>query len=185
MSFPVRSCGRSPDTLFSGGTALTVSLPSAITAKIPPKMNKLTPIIGLSLLLLGGCATPQPQAGIPASHTGPVATLNTYRGSPVDEFAGDEVRCQIQSIDGSDVGADYKLLPGTHRLLVILNHQGKEYVGDANLIIPAARKYQLKATTRADAFMLSIVDEEAAKTIATSTAPVGPHMKFLAFVLQK
>ena len=147
-------------------------------------MKQLPLLLALSLLL-GGCTTPQPQAGIPANHVGPVATLNTYHGDPADEFAGNEVRCQIQSIDGADAGVDYRLLPGTHRLLVILNHQGKEYVGDANLIIPAARKYQLKATTRAEAFTLSIVDEEAAKTIATSTAPAGPHMKFLVFVLQK
>ena len=147
-------------------------------------MKKLIFPLALSLLL-GGCTTPRPQAGIPADHVGPVATLNIYHGDPADEFAGNEVRCQIQSIDGEDVGADYKLLPGVHRLLVILSHQGKEYVGDANLIIPAARKYQLKATTRTDAFTLSIVDEEAAKTIATSTAPAGPHMKFLVFVLQK
>jgi hypothetical protein len=140
----------------------------------------------MALLLLGGCMTPQ--ARIPRGHpspSAPVATLEVHRASPIEYFTGYEARCQIQSIDGATVDSSYQLLPGNHTLTVLLSHLGREYSGDVDLIIPEAKSYELKAKRTGDAFTLSIVDVAADKTIATSTAPLNEHMKFLVFVVQR
>ena len=151
----------------------------------------------LVLLLLGGCMTPR--AKTPTGHptaTGlsapgtiggiaPIATLEVHRANAVEFFTGYEARCQILSIDGAGVEAGSEMTPGNHTLTVLLNHLGLEYTGDVDLVIPEAKGYELRAKRKGDTFMLSIVDVAAAKTIATSTAPIKDHMKFLVFVVQK
>ncbi len=147
-------------------------------------MKTLLPLI--ALLLLAGCMTPQ--ARIPVGHAGPaapVATLEVHRATAIEFFTGYEARCQIQSIDGAGVGANYQLLPGNHTLTISLVHLGREYIGDVDLVIPEAKSYELKAKRKGDAFMLSILDVAADEIIATSTAPLTDRMKFLVFVVQK
>ncbi len=144
-------------------------------------MKTLFPLI--SLLLLGGCAAPSDQA--PASQTKPVATLNGDPAAPMENFMGDEIHCQMQSIDGDTVGAAYQLRPGKHTLIANLGSQGKEYVGVVQLLIPEARAYRIKARRKDDAVTVTLVDEEAKKIIATSTAPLSEQMNFYVFVVQK
>ena len=144
-------------------------------------MKNLLPVI--ALLLLGGCATPSAQ--VPAGQTRPVATLKGDAAGPMDNFMGDEIHCQMQSIDGESVGASYQLRPGKHSLIVTLGNQGKEYVAVVQLLIPEARTYRVTARRKDDAVTLSLVDEEAAKIIATSTEPLSEQMKFFVFVVQK
>jgi hypothetical protein len=135
------------------------------------------------LLLLGGCSTP-PAAG-PAAKTVAVATIKGDAAGAPENFMGDEIHCQMESIDGETVGATYQLRPGQHTLIATLASQGKEYVGVIQLLIPAARSYRVTARRKEDAVTVSLVDEDAAKIIATSTAPLGEHMKFYVFVVQK
>ncbi len=148
-------------------------------------MKQALPVISL-LLLLGGCATPHAviSAG-PASSAVPVATIKGDTAGQMDNFMGDEIRCQMQSIDGDTVGATYQLRLGEHTLIVTLGDPGKEYVGVVQLLIPAAKNYRVNARRREDAITVSLVDEGAAKIVATSTAPLSDHMKFYVFVVQK
>jgi hypothetical protein len=53
-----------------------------------------------------------------------------------------------------------------------------------DLLIPEAKRYELRAKRKGDAFMLSIVEIADNKVIATSTAPLNDHLKFLVFVVQ-
>ena len=150
-----------------------------------PKMKHLLPLI--ALFWLAGCTTPpvkvQTAQPKPAA---PVASLEVHRANPIEFFTGYEARCEIHSIDGvSVVDSNYELLPGNHTLTVSLSHLGHEYTGDVDLVIPEARRYELKAKRKGDAFMLSIVDVGEGKIIATSIAPLNDHMKFLVFVVQK
>ncbi len=144
-------------------------------------MKSLFPLI--TMLLLGGCAAPSEQA--PAGRTKPVATLNGDPAAPMENFMGDEIHCQMQSIDGDTVGATYQLRPGKHTLIANLGSQGKEYVGVVQLLIPEARAYRVKARRKDDAVTVTLVDEEAKKIIATSTAPLSEQMNFYVFVVQK
>ena len=141
----------------------------------------------MALVLLGGCMTPR--ARIPSGHTAPAApaaaTLEVHRPSPIEFFTGYEAKCEILSIDGAPVDPSSRLLPGNHTLNVSLSYLGRDYSGDVDLIIPEAKGYELKAKRKGDAFTLSIIDVEADKTIATSTAAIDDHMKFLVFVVQK
>jgi len=148
----------------------------------PLPTKHLLPVFGL-LFLLGGCATPW--GGMRADHADAVASIKVYVPSPVETSAGNEIRCQIQSIDGVAAGSSDSLSPGKHRLIVALSSTEKEYVADADLIIPEAKNYRLKAEKKDDSFTLSLVEVDTAKTVATSTAPVNQNMKFLVFVLQK
>lgn len=154
-------------------------------------MKRLLPLI--ALLCLVGCknfSTLMHSARAPSNSAtvtpAPVATLEVHRATPVEFFTGYEAKCEIHSIDGASVmDTNYQLLPGNHTLTVSLSHLGREYIGDVDLVIPEAKNYELKAKRKGDAFMLSIVDVEAEKIIATSTAPLDDHMKFLVFVVQK
>ena len=132
-------------------------------------------------------ARAQPSAPTAAANApAPVATLEVHRATPIEFFTGYEARCEIHSIDGASVmDTNYQLLPGNHTLTVSLSHLGRDYTGDVDLVIPEAKNYVLKAKRKGDAFTLSIVDVEADKIIATSTAPLNDHMKFLVFVVQK
>ena len=98
---------------------------------------------------------------------------------------GDEIHCQLQSIDGDSAGPSYQLRPGKHTLIANLGSQGKEYVGVIQLLIPEARAYRISARRKDDAVTVTLVDEEAAKIVATSTAPLGEQMNFHVFVMQK
>ena len=98
---------------------------------------------------------------------------------------GDEIRCQMQSIDGDTVGPTYQLRLGNHTLIATLGEPGNEHVGVVQLLIPEARSYRVTARRREDAVTVSLVDEETKKIVATSTAPLGDHMKFFVFVVQK
>ena len=150
-------------------------------------MKILLPL--MVLLLLGGCMTPR--AKTPTGHlhpfgsTAPVATLEVHRASPIEFFTGYEARCEIRSIDGVAADGNIQLLPGNHTLTVSLAHLGSEYMADVDLVIPEAKNYGLKAKRKGDAFTLSIVEIDADKIIATSTAPLKDHMKFLVFVVQQ
>lgn len=157
-------------------------------------MKRLIPLI--ALLCLVGCKnlttmmrnarTPSPAPAVSTASPGSVATLEVHRSSPIEFFTGYEAKCEIHSIDGAAVmDTNYQLLPGNHTLTVSLSHLGRDYTGDVDLVIPEARNYELKAKRKGDAFTLSIVDVEADKIIATSTAPLNDHMKFLVFVVQK
>ena len=142
----------------------------------------------LTLLLLGGCM--MPESRVPTGHTamkasGPVATLEVHRASPIEFFTGYDARCQILSIDGVEVDSSSQLLPGNHALTVTLNHLGRDYLGDVDLIIPEPKNYALKAQRKGESFTLSIIDVDANKVIATSTALLDDRMKFLVFVVQK
>ncbi len=158
-------------------------------------MNRYVPLI--ALLCLTGCknlpgwmthgarATPVAPAA-PAVAPAPVATLEVHRAGPIEFFTGYDAKCEIHSIDGAAVmDTNYQLLPGNHTLTVTLNHLGRDYTGDVDLVIPEAKNYELKAKRKGDAFTLSIVDVDADKVIATSTAALNDHMKFLVFVVQK
>lgn len=149
------------------------------------KMKYFLPL--MALLCLAGCtarvAKVRPVEPAPAT---PVATLEVHRASPLEFFTGYEARCEIHSIDGVGVlDSNYQLLPGNHVLTVSLSHLGRDYIGDVDLVIPEAKRYELKAKRKGDSFTLSIVDTEEDKVIATSTAPLNDHMRFLVFVVQK
>ena len=158
-------------------------------------MKRLIPLI--ALLWLVGCknfttmmqstrAKSSPPATSAAAAPAPVATLEVHRSSPIEFFTGYEAKCEIHSIDGAAVmDTNYQLPPGNHTLTVSLSHLGRDYTGDVDLVIPEAKNYELQAKRKGDAFMLSIVDVEADKIIATSTAPLNDHMRFLVFVVQK
>ena len=152
-----------------------------LSHSIPATMKNLIPVI--TLLLLGGCATPSATAPAPA--TGVVATIKGDPAGTAQDYMGDEIHCQMQSIDGDSVGATYQLKPGKHTLIANLASQGKEYVGVVQLLIPEARAYRIRARRQDDAVTVTLVDEEAAKIIATSTAPLSEHMQFFVFVVQK
>jgi hypothetical protein len=139
----------------------------------------------IALLLLGGCSTYFAKSPAPAPvSTAPVATIDTHRMGVLDFFTGNDVPCQIRSIDGISVDTDFRLPPGNHTLTILLTHLGREYVGDVDLVIPEAKNYELKARRKGDAFTLSLVDAEAEKTVATSTASSNDRLKFLVFVVQ-
>jgi hypothetical protein len=143
------------------------------------------------MLLLGGCVTHT--AKIPAVPPGSatsspaVATIDVHRAGVLDFFTGNDVPCQIRSIDGVGIDTNFRLPPGNHTLTILLTHLGHEYVGDVDLVIPEAKTYELKARRKGDAFTLSLVDAESDKTIATSTAPLTDtdRLKFLVFVVQR
>ena len=137
------------------------------------------------VLALSGCATLRPGPTPPVQPSGPKASLKVHVPSPVEAAAGNEIRCQIQSIDGTPADASEELPPGKHRLIVTLNSLNQEYVGEVELIIPEPRNYRLKAERKEDAFTLSLVDVESSRTVATSTAPAAARMRFLVFVIQK
>lgn len=140
------------------------------------------------LLALAGCATPPPTASSGSKHPAPstpLASLGVRRNNALGFFTGYEARCEIRSIDGVAVDSDFELTPGNHTLTVALSHHGRDYAGDVDLVIPEAKRYELKARRKGDAFMLSILDIQADKVIATSIAPVNDHMKFLVFVVQR
>ena len=116
----------------------------------------------------------------------PVASIEVHRGNGIEFFTGYEARCEIHSIDGvSVIDSNYQLSPGNHTLTVSLSHLGRDYTGDVDLVIPEAKRYELKAKRKGDSFTLSIMDVGEDKVIATSTAPLNDHMKFLVFVVQK
>jgi hypothetical protein len=133
--------------------------------------------------LFAGCTIPP--RGARAGQPGTAASLKVYVPSPVETATGHEVRCQIQSIDNIAVGSSDSLTPGTHRLIVALTSEGRESVGDVDLIIPEAKNYRLKAEKKDDSFTLSLVEVVTDRAVATSTAPTSQQMKFLVFVLQK
>lgn len=140
----------------------------------------------IALLALAGCTTPpaQVRSELPKP-AGPLASIEVRRTNAISFFTGYEARCEIHSIDGAAADSNCELTPGNHTLTVSLGHLGREYAGDVDLVIPEAKRYELKAKRKGDAFMLSIVDIEADKVIATSTATLNDHMKFLVFVVQK
>lgn len=144
----------------------------------------LLPLVAL-LFLLAGCTTTPKGDSMRAGQAGAVATIKVYVPSPVETAAGNDVRCQIQLIDGVAVESSDSLTPGKHRLIVALHSEGKEYVGDVDLIIPEPKNYRLKAERKEDSFTLSLVEVGTAKAVATSTAPLDHVMKFLVFVIQK
>lgn len=138
------------------------------------------------LIGLSGCVTPPAklQSALPTSST-PTASLEVHRANPIEILTGHETRCEIHSIDGiSVIDSHYELAPGNHTLTVSLSHSGHDYVGDVNLLIPAAKRYELRAKRKADVFMLSIVEVAGDKVIATSIAPLNDHLNFLVFVVQ-
>lgn len=138
------------------------------------------------LIGLSGCVTPP--AKVQSARPAPparVASIEVHRASPIEFFTGYETRCEIHSLDGfSVVNSNYELSPGNHTLTISLSHLGHDYVGDVDLLIPEAKRYELHAKKKGDAFTLSIVDVAGDKVIATSTAPLNDHMKFLVFVVQ-
>ena len=144
-------------------------------------MKNLLPL--LALLWLGGCGTPP--AGVPAGPPGAVATLKGDPAGTGQDYMGDEIHCRMQSIDGDSVGDSYQLRLGRHTLIATLGSQGKEYVGVIQLLIPEPKTYRLYARRKDDAVTVTLVDEEATKIVATSTAPLGPQMKFHVFVVQR
>ena len=155
--------------------------------------HRLSGLIGLRLLLplsvlilvLGGCTTASHETASTRQVIIAVASLKVHVPSPVEAAAGNEIRCQIQSIDGTAVSASDDLSPGKHRLIVTLESLKQEFVGEVELIIPEPRNYRLKAERKDDAFTLSLVEVESSRTVATSTATAAPRMKFLVFVIQK
>ena len=146
------------------------------------RMANLLAAVAL-LAMLSGCTSPRDS--MRAGQTGAVATIKVFVPSPVETSASNEVYCQIQSIDGVAAGATESLSPGKHRLIITLSHLGKSYVGDADLIIPEAKNYRLKAERKEEAFTLSLIEVDSSRAVATSTAPANPQMKFLVFVIQK
>ncbi len=149
----------------------------------PSRWKTSLPGAAALLFLLTGCTSPL--GPVRAGQTGAVATIKVFVPSPVETSAANEVPCQIQSIDGVAAGAADSLSPGKHRLIIILTSLGKSYVGDADLIIPEAKNYRLKAERKDEAFTLSLIEVDSSRTVATSTAPVNPQMKFVVFVIQK
>ena len=138
------------------------------------------------LIGLSGCVTPPAklQSARPKP-SAPVASIEVHRSNPIEFFTGYETLCEIHSLDGvSVINSNYELSPGNHTLTVSLSHLGHDYIGDVDLLIPEAKRYELRAKRKDDAFMLSIVDVAGDKVIATSTAPLNDHMKFLVFVVQ-
>ena len=120
-------------------------------------MKHFLPLI--ALLWLAGCSTPpaKVQTARPKP-AGPVASLEVHHGNGIEFFTGYEARCEIHSIDGASVvNSSYELLPGNHTLTVSLSHLGRDYTGDVDLVIPEAKRYELKAKRKGDAFTLSIV----------------------------
>jgi hypothetical protein len=98
---------------------------------------------------------------------------------------GKEITCRIQMIDGVMVANSDRLLPGHHRLVVSFAGTPDAYAADVDLVIPAPKAYQLMAEKEDDTFTLSLVEQESAKIVATSSAPIEPLMKFQVFVIQK
>jgi len=141
-------------------------------------------LILTALFLVAGCTTPQATRRA-VELKSPVASLEVRRTNPIEFFTGYEARCEIISIDGAGAGESCQLSPGNHTLTVSLKHLGREYSGDVDLVIPEARRYELKAKRKGDAFMLSIVDIGTGRIIATSTATLNDHMRFLVFVVQQ
>ena len=137
---------------------------------------------GLSLFALAGCNT-LPGIRWPGRPDA-VATVRVYVPTVVEAGAGNEVGCEIQSIDGITLDGGDRLSPGKHRLIVSFNSGGKAYVGDVDLVIPEAKNYRLKAERKDDSITLSLVEAKTAKVVATSTAPAEQQMKFLVFVIQ-
>lgn len=144
-------------------------------------MKTLLPVLVLALCL-GGCSSPSspPAAG------GPLAILKGDRpGAPDQDFMGDEIRCEMQSIDGESVGDSYGLTPGkTHTLIAHVFPDGKQCVAVIRLHIPQAKTYRIRARRNDDAVTLTLM-EEGGRLAATSTAPLADQMKFDVFVIQK
>ena len=88
-------------------------------------------------------------------------------------------------IDGVDAEGSERLLPGHHRVIVALGSGENEHVGDVDLLIPAAKNYQLKAERGEEMFTLTLIETDSGKVAATSSALVGQVMKFKVFVGQK
>jgi hypothetical protein len=147
-------------------------------------MKTLVPL--LVLLLLAGCATspsgpPPPKP--PAAPAGPQATVTGDAEGEVTDYMGGEIHCRIQSIDGDTVNVTTALKPGPHTVIAVLTSQGEEYVAVIQVGLPEARPYRIRAHRRDDAVTVTLVEGD--KLLATSTAPLGPQMKFSVFVKQK
>ncbi len=138
------------------------------------------------LIGLSGCVTRTAKMPPTRPEGAPLfASIEVNRTNPIEFFTGYETRCKIHSIDGvSVINSNYELSPGNHTLTVSLSHLGHNYVGEVNLLIPEAKRYELRAKQQGDAFMLSIVEVAGDKVIATSTAALNDHMEFLVFVVQ-
>jgi hypothetical protein len=147
---------------------------------------RLLPLVfaGALLLLLGACAAPQATVRS-AAEPAAVATLKGDAAGAPQDFMGDEIACRLHSIDGESVGPTSTLRPGRHTLIVTLGHAGREYVGVVQLLIPQPRSYRVSARKRDDAVTMTLVDETAAKIVATSTAALAEQMNFTVFVVQK
>lgn len=140
----------------------------------------------LALVLLAGCATPPAGTSTPSAPPAPAkkATVSGDPSGAMQNFMGDEIHCQIQSIDGDSVAGSTELSPGSHKVIVLLSSQGQEYVGVIQIGIPAARAYRLSARRRDDAVTVTLTEGKD-KLVATSTASLSEHMKFYVFVNQK
>jgi hypothetical protein len=103
----------------------------------------------------------------------------------VAKSGGQEIKCRIQMIDGVMVADSDRMLPGHHRLVVSFDGTPEAYAADVDLVIPAPKAYQLMAEKENDTFTLSLVEQETAKIVATSSAPIEPLMRFQVFVIQK
>jgi hypothetical protein len=134
----------------------------------------------LGLVLLAGCSTP---TSAPPPEKG--ASLQVQPMDSAVAPASKEVACQIQLIDGALVASREGLKPGHHRLVVALGSNEGEFVGDVDLIIPAAKDYRLRAEREDDTFTLSLVETQTGKAVATSSAQAAALMTFQVFVLQK
>lgn len=139
----------------------------------------------LALLLLAGCATNPSHPTAPAQPvpSGPQATVTGDAAGEVTDFMGGEIHCRIQSIDGDTANVTTPLKPGPHTVIAELTSQGEEYVAVIQVGLPEARSYRIRAHRRDDAVTVTLVEGD--KLLATSTAPLGPQMKFNVFVKQK
>lgn len=136
----------------------------------------------LGLLLLAGCSTP---TSAPPPEKGATLQVQPMGAAAAVAPASKEVACQIQLIDGALVASREGLKPGHHRLVVALGANEGEFVGDVDLIIPAAKDYRLRAEREDDTFTLSLVETQTGKAVATSSAQAAALMTFQVFVLQK
>jgi len=141
------------------------------------------PCAALSLLLAGCATLPDGSKTI----TTKAATLQAAvpPSYPVTKEGAREITCTIQMIDGNMVSSSDRLLPGHHRLVVGFGGTEGEFSGDVDLVIPAAKTYRLMAEKEEDTFTLALVEQDTAKVVATSSAPIAPMMEFQVFVIQK
>ena len=153
------------------------------------RVKRSLPLVVL-IMLVSGCSTlPKgtPDPAPPAPKTTEAARLKAAvpPSYQVAKSGGQEIKCTIQMIDGVMVANSDRLLPGHHRLVVSFAGTPEAYAGDVDLVIPAPKAYQLMAEKEDDTFTLSLVEQESAKIVATSSAQIEPLMKFQVFVIQK